>query len=120
MIYSGQEAKLNKQLKFFEKDSIEWGNYPDSQFYQNLIMLKKNNPVFWNNNYSISFVDSLPDNIIGFYRKIGDKEYGVMINLTSKSNVVNITKSVDVIFKDEKSQLDHISPSGYLVYKIKK
>ncbi len=120
MIYSGQEAKLNKQLKFFEKDSIEWVNYPDSQFYQNLIMLKKNNPVFWNNNYSISFVDSLPDNIIGFYRKIGDEEYGVMINLTSKSNVVNITKSVDVIFKDEKSQLDHISPSGYLVYKIKK
>ena len=41
MIYSGQEAKLAKKLEFFEKDTIDWNNFKDQEFYTKLINLKK-------------------------------------------------------------------------------
>ena len=37
MIYSGQEARLEEKLKFFEKDTIQWNNFPDGNFYKQLI-----------------------------------------------------------------------------------
>lgn len=49
LIYNGQEAGLNKRLEFFEKDSIEWGNYKKQQFYKNLSHLLKQHQVLWNN-----------------------------------------------------------------------
>ena len=119
MIYSGQEARLDKQLEFFEKDIISWGDIPDSKFYQKLITLKKSNPVFWNNNHSLSFMDSLPEGIIGFYRQYKEKQFGTIINLTSEGSLLKISDSSDILFKDENSRSDSIAPSGYLVYKIK-
>ncbi len=44
MIYSGQEAAFDRRLQFFEKDSIAWGDYPLSGFYQQLVRLRKSNP----------------------------------------------------------------------------
>ena len=119
MIYSGQEARLDKQLEFFEKDIISWGDIPDNKFYQKLITLKKSNPVFWNNNHSLSFMDSLPEGIIGFYRQYKEKQFGTIINLTSEGSLLKISDSSDILFKDENSRSDSIAPSGYLVYKIK-
>ncbi|NOY49624.1 MAG: alpha-amylase [Chlorobi bacterium] len=43
LIYSGQEAGLNKRLKFFDKDSINWGNYVYADFYKKLNKLKESN-----------------------------------------------------------------------------
>jgi len=43
LIYSGQESALKKRLKFFEKDAIDWGNYPLADFYQKLTALKNRN-----------------------------------------------------------------------------
>jgi glycosidase len=48
LIYSGQEAAMNKRLKFFEKDPIEWGDIPKQAFYTTLLQLKKDNPALWN------------------------------------------------------------------------
>lgn len=41
LIYTGQEAGLNKQLQFFEKDEIDWTDLSMTKFYQQLIQLKK-------------------------------------------------------------------------------
>jgi glycosidase len=49
LIYSGQEAGLNKRLAFFDKDTINWDK--DSimtKFYQMLNGLKSDNPALWN------------------------------------------------------------------------
>ena len=43
LIYSGQEAGINKSLDFFEKDTINWSNFKYEKFYHKLIDLKKNN-----------------------------------------------------------------------------
>ncbi|MEI7981117.1 MAG: hypothetical protein WCI71_05660 [Bacteroidota bacterium] len=42
MIYSEQESAMNKRLRFFDKDTIPWGNYPLASFYSKLTQLKKN------------------------------------------------------------------------------
>ncbi len=51
LVYSGQEADLNKKLKFFDKDQIDWKNYPKQPFYTQLIKLKKDHRVLWNGAY---------------------------------------------------------------------
>lgn len=49
LIYSGQEAGLNKRLKFFEKDTIDWNQDKKlSGFYKELIALKTDNSALWN------------------------------------------------------------------------
>ncbi|MFN3871826.1 MAG: alpha-amylase family glycosyl hydrolase [Ignavibacterium sp.] len=43
LIYSGQEAGLNKRLSFFEKDLIDWKEHKFFELYKSLIELKKSN-----------------------------------------------------------------------------
>jgi 1,4-alpha-glucan branching enzyme len=48
LIYSGQEAGLNKRLLFFDKDEIIWQPHPFADMYRKLFQLKKNNKALWN------------------------------------------------------------------------
>jgi glycosidase len=48
LIYSGQEAGLNKRLDFFEKDEIPWGAYRYQPLYTALLGLKRRNRALWN------------------------------------------------------------------------
>jgi cyclomaltodextrinase len=43
LIYSGQESAFNRSLKFFDKDMIDWDNFPLAGFYTQLDKLKKEN-----------------------------------------------------------------------------
>lgn len=43
LIYSGQEAGLNKKLRFFDKDTIPWDDYKLASFYTTLIRLRTDN-----------------------------------------------------------------------------
>ena len=44
MIYTGQEAGLNKRLRFFEKDTISWADTSLYSTYRKLNTLKERNP----------------------------------------------------------------------------
>ena len=44
LIYSGQEVKNTRRLKFFVKDPIQWGNYEMAPFYRTLLNLRRRNP----------------------------------------------------------------------------
>ncbi|MDE5419422.1 alpha-amylase [Labilibaculum sp. DW002] len=48
LIYSGQEAGMNKRLKFFEKDEIDWSNETLAPFYKQLLSLKSSNKALQN------------------------------------------------------------------------
>ncbi len=48
LIYSGQEAGLNKRLLFFDKDQVSWQQHPFADMYSKLLHLKKENKALWN------------------------------------------------------------------------
>ena len=51
LIYTGQEACLDKRLEFFEKDTIDWDrNAEYKEFYRVLLALKDRNKALWNGN----------------------------------------------------------------------
>ena len=43
LIYTGQEAGLDKRLEFFEKDPVVWKNHPFRKLYRSMVQLKTNN-----------------------------------------------------------------------------
>lgn len=49
MIYSGEEVSLDKRLKFFDKDTIDWSNDKDSMtvFYKEMIKDREAHPCLW-------------------------------------------------------------------------
>ncbi len=48
MLYSGQEAGLDRPLAFFDKDTINWRDHPHTQLYETLFSLKHNERALWN------------------------------------------------------------------------
>lgn len=85
LIYSGQESGFNKQLEFFEKDPIEWGDYKYSDYFKNLISLYKNNSVLWNQgeranydfienkNDALFFIMNKDENRLGVFQNYSDE-----------------------------------------------
>jgi glycosidase len=41
LLYSGQESRSQKHLKFFDKDAIDWKDYSLAGFYEKLFLIKK-------------------------------------------------------------------------------
>lgn len=82
LIYSGQEAGLDKALRFFEKDTIDWSDIKYEKFYSTLLQLKHDHPALFNGKYGgdAQKLDS-SDDVIAYYReKVGDTVM-VAINL---------------------------------------
>ena len=64
LIYSGQEAGLDKRLKFFEKDEIDFRDTSRYGFYRKLATLKEENDALYNASYGsgVQFYDDLGNN----------------------------------------------------------
>lgn len=130
LIYSGQEAGLNKRLEFFEKDEIDWTRDPSmGKFYTKLISLKKENPALWNGNAGgwINFTGtSVPDKVIAFTREKDGNKILVVMNLSGGQANCTIdiqgSELYNEVFSSEKIQINKttefkLEPWGYKVYK---
>jgi len=87
LIYSGQEALLDRRLKFFDKDEIIWKETEMTQIYTKLIALKDNNEALWNGEFGGDFnilETSNPDQIFAFSRTKGNNKILVIFNLSDK------------------------------------
>ena len=87
LVYSGQEAGMDYALEFFEKDTVEWGDYPLQDFYSALLKLNNENRALWNGKYGGSFsrINSLNDDVIYAYHRKKDKnEVVVLLNFSDK------------------------------------
>lgn len=85
LLYSGQEAGLDKRLLFFEKDTIDWNNLEMQKFYQSLIGLKHENPALWNGAAGGTMVfaeTSDPVNVLAFSREKDDNQILAVFNLS--------------------------------------
>jgi 1,4-alpha-glucan branching enzyme len=86
LIYSGQEAGLDKRLLFFEKDEIDWTNIRFQEFYTRLNKIKTDNPALWNgiNGGKIEIVDNThSQNIFSFTREIEGNKLLILMNLSA-------------------------------------
>ena len=48
LLYTGQEASLNKRLRFFEKDTVDWNGPSLADFYGAMFELKHTQPALAN------------------------------------------------------------------------
>lgn len=96
LMYNGQESAFNRRLKFFDKDSINWGSYSLEPFYKALIDLKHHNQALWNGfaGGDFSILKSNQDtSVIAFVRQKEDDKVVVICNVKPQK--------VDVKFDDE-------------------
>ena len=86
LTYSGQESANEKRLEFFEKDVIDWKDYPKHDFISELIEMKHQNPAIWNGAYGGDFsriMTSEPNQILAFTKVKDDNDMLIIINLSS-------------------------------------
>jgi len=116
LIYSGEEDILNKRLKFFDKDIIEWsGSFKWHQFYKTLLHLRKSCNAI-NSNIE-SFLKWIPGanekELLAFYRKRANSLLIVAINLSKANqecsiNMPELNGHYKNVFTNEKLWLNEI------------
>lgn len=87
LIYNGQEAAFKRRLKFFEKDSIDWGHYKFSSLYRKLINLKHKNKALWNGEEGGEMIQvrtNQDTSVVAFIRQKDSQRVLVICNLRSK------------------------------------
>jgi glycosidase len=95
MVYSGQEAAMNKRLSFFEKDPIQWKDYPLEGFYTTLLSIKKNHPALGSFDTTATFT-RVPSavGLYAFVRSKGDAAVSVAVNLTDSVQTLVVPSTV--------------------------
>ena len=95
LLYSGQEAGMDSALEFFEKDTIDWGDYELQEFYTKLLKLNQSNEALWNGEYGGDFerlTTNADDKIYAYKRQKGDDAVVVILNFSDKAADVNFDK----------------------------
>ena len=93
LCYSGQEAGLNRSLKFFEKDPIEWKHDENEILFTKLFHLKHANQALWNGKYGgemIRVMNDHQDQVISFYREKNMDAVLPILNFSDKTVSVNL------------------------------
>jgi 1,4-alpha-glucan branching enzyme len=87
LVYSGQEAGLDRSLAFFEKDEIVWKEHPFYGMYKTLFALKHKNQALWNGEAGGEMVRIFSDKlnqVVSFSRTKGTDKVITIINFSDK------------------------------------
>ena len=93
LVYSGQEAGLDKSLKFFDKDSIAWKAHPFYEMYKKLFELKHKNEAIWNGAWGGEMVRIYNDQmgkVISFSREKNGQKVITVINFSDNPITVKL------------------------------
>jgi glycosidase len=94
LIYSGQESAMNRRLRFFDKDTIPWGNYPLEPFYTVLTGLKKKNTLLDAGDKGGAFIKlstSADKSVYAFVRKNNENAMVVILNFSATGQTVELS-----------------------------
>ncbi len=96
LIYGGQEACLNKRLKFFDKDTIEWKNCDMTELYKKLIEIRRNNTALWTNPFGadMQIINVNNPDIFIFTRQKDDNKVLCIFNLSKTEQKISIPDSL--------------------------
>ena len=130
LVYNGQETSLDRRLKFFEKDSIQWDKMDLVDFYTKLLHVKKTHPAMKSgkNGGDLTFLSNQDKNspILVYQRSLGKKKVICVINLSEKEskiviNTPNFGGKYKELFSGKKVKLtngitESLKPWEYRVY----
>ena len=128
LVYNGQETSLDRRLKFFEKDSINWDKMDLVDFYTRLLHMHQKYPALYVGAQQTApkFLSTKDQKDLLIYtREQGESKVLVMINLSAKAQKVSLNTSAAGtyrnLFTDKKETLKDkqsltLAPWGYAVY----
>ncbi|GGP05727.1 alpha-amlyase [Cloacibacterium rupense] len=93
LVYSGQEAGLDRSLNFFDKDLIDFSNLKYENLYKTLFDLKHKNQALWNGKYGgemVRVVNDKQDKIISFYRESNGDAVLPIFNFSNEEITVKL------------------------------
>lgn len=83
LIYGGQESEMDKRLRFFEKDTVPWGDYRAMSFYRILNDLHHRHTPLHNGEFGAPPVQLVEEgDVLYFERKDDAQSVRVVINLS--------------------------------------
>ena len=85
LIYSGQESGETKRLRFFEKDTVAWGGYPQAHFFRAINTLHHEEEALWNGAYGAwpeEIPTAHPQDVLMWRRTQGASDVIVAVNLS--------------------------------------
>lgn len=129
LIYSGQEAGLDKVLSFFDKDLIPWREHELADLYRDLFALKHKNQALWNGNWGGKMIP-VPNNqfqsVLSFVRQKEQDKIFAVLNFSDKKQTVSFLHEIQLgdykeLFSDELKTIEaetivNIEPFAYLIY----
>ena len=128
LVYNGQETSLDRRLKFFDKDSIDWNKLDLVDFYKSLLTLHQKNEALYVGEGQIQprFLSTKEQKDILIYeRERNGSKVVVFLNLSAKTQKVMVPSSLAGayvnLFADKKELLKEkqnisLAPWGYAVY----
>lgn len=133
LVYSGQEAGLNRSLAFFDKDSIQWKPHPFAAMYTKLFDLKHKNQALWNGAWGGEMVRIYSDKmeqVVSFAREKNGDRVLTIINFSAQPATVKLdskyyTGTYTELFSEKAYNLAgddvfNLRPWEYLVLVLKK
>ncbi len=128
LVYNGQETSLDRRLKFFDKDSINWDKMDLVDFYTRLLHLHQTNPAL-----AVGLQQSTPKflsskdqkDVLIYTREQGTSKVLVVLNLSAQAKKVTLRAAAagtyKNLFSDKKETLKDkqvlsLAPWGYAVY----
>ena len=99
LVYSGQEAGLDRRLAFFDKDQIVWRDHPNAELYRSLIDLKRDNEALWNGAaggpiQAVTTTD--PASVLAFVREADGDQVFAAFNLSDAPRTVTLSGETHV------------------------
>jgi cyclomaltodextrinase len=129
LVYSGQEAGLDRSLQFFDKDLIDWKQHPNYALYQKLFALKHGNQALWNGHWGgemVRIFNDKPEQVISFSRTVDKFRVVPVINFSNRPVTVKLddkyaTGQYTELFSNKAYELKGndvftLPPWGYLVF----
>lgn len=97
LVYSGQEAGLDKRLAFFEKDEIEWKEHRLENIYTTLLKLKQDSRALWNGSQGgeLKRLKTSNDELVfAFRRQIDANSVVVIPNLSDVTLKITLAEEI--------------------------
>lgn len=96
LLYGGQEAGLNRRLKFFDKDEILWPVHPRAAKIRSLLRLKSRNSALWNGakgGEPVRIGTTADQNVYAFIRQNGSDKVLAVFNLSAAAKTFSLSGS---------------------------